>query len=454
MSAISRAVAILSLTALALPLPAQVQFSPVNQALARSVSGQFIIHSGRPSATRGGRPGIANDGKLLQLEPSYVAVSCERIKHALMEQLGDSGGWRGKIYIALHPAQTSEDEITLICERFRDGWNYRLNVPNPVEPVRFVRALVQALLLEQANRGAAKRSAEIPLWLTEGLTQQVLTAHGQQVLLAPPQLQVNRLNIRPTVVDTRRTEAAALARSALGEREPLSLEELSWPKENQLGGPDAEVYRLSAQLFVAELLRFKDGRDCLGTMLAELPVCYNWQTAFLRAFRPHFERQLDVEKWWTLQAVAVNGRDPGTLWSLAESWSRLGDIFQVTVEMRRRATDLPTTTLMPLTAVIRDWDFAQQSPVVYAKITELDLARQRVAGEFLPLVDDYRRLLANYLTQRGRVGLNSGKANTSTARSVMRATLKQLEALDQQREQARPVPPPATAKVDETVVRP
>jgi len=452
MSAIPRAIAILSLMALAIPV--QAQFSPVNSALARSVSGQFIVHGGRTVTARATPGGFAGDGKLLQLEPSFVVVSCERIKQALTEQLGDSGLWRGKIYIAMQPAQTTGDEITLICERFRDGWNYRLNMPNPVEPVRFVRALVQVLLLEQANRAAAARSAEIPLWLTEGLTQQILTAHGQQVLLAPPQRQGNRLSVQPSVVDTRREEAATIARRGLGEREPLSLEELSWPKEDQHGGPDAEVYRLSAQLFVAELLRFKDGRACLGRMLTDLPGCYNWQTALLRAFRPHFERQLDVEKWWTLQVAHASGRDPGALWSPAESWARLGEILQVPVEVRRQKADLPTTILMPLATVIRDWDFAKQTPVVRTKLTELDLARQRVAEEFLPLVDDYRHLLANYLAQRGQVGLTGGKVNSPTARSVMRETSKKMEALDQRREQVRPTPSAATAKADQAVPRP
>ena len=453
MSAISRAITSFSLTVLALTLPAQVQIGPVTSALARSVSGQFVIHGGRASTPRSRPPAIANDAKLLQLEPSYVAVSCERIKQALAEQLGDSGGWRGKIYIALQPAQTSEDEITLICERFRDGWNYRLNVPNPVEPVRFVRGLVQTLLLEQANRGAAARAAEIPLWLTEGLTQQILTAQGRQVLLPPPHIQVNRLNLQPTLMETRRTEAATLVRRALGEREPLSLDALSWPKMNQLSGPEAEVYQLSAQLLVAELLRLKDGQAQLALMLAALPGCYNWQTAFLRAFHPHFERQLDLEKWWTLQTVPANGRVAGALWSPAESWTRLEEVFQVSAEVRRNKADLPSSTLLPLATVIRDWDFAQQSPVVRAKLTELDLTRQRVAGGFLPLVDDYRRLLANYLEQRERVGSAGGKMNTPTAQSLTRETLRQLEALDRQREQARPARS-ATAKVDEPAPRP
>jgi hypothetical protein len=104
--------------------------------------------------------------------------------------------------------------------------------------------------------------------------------------------------------------------------------------------------------------------------------------------------------------------------------------------------------------VIRDWDFARQSPVVRTKLTELDLARQRVAGEFLPLVDDYRQLLANYLTQRGQLGRTSVRVNPPTARSVMRDALKQLEVLDQQREKVRPTPPETTAKVNEAAPQP
>jgi hypothetical protein len=104
--------------------------------------------------------------------------------------------------------------------------------------------------------------------------------------------------------------------------------------------------------------------------------------------------------------------------------------------------------------VIRDWDFARQSPVVRTKLTELDLARQRVAGEFLPLVDDYRQLLANYLTQRGQLGRTSVRVNPPTARGVMRETLKQLEALDQQRGRSRPAPRETTARANETAPQP
>jgi hypothetical protein len=427
------------------------QIRPNSPGLARSISGQFIVHGGAHVDTTASG-GLINNGTLLQLEPSYVVVSCERIKHAVTEELGDAGLWRGKIYISLQRAETTQQEITFIAERFRDGWNYRLLVPNPVEPVRFIRALVQALLLEQANRRNPTHAAEIPLWLTEGVTQQILATRGQQVLLSPPKQQGNRLSIQPTTVDTRRSEASFLARAALGDRTAMTLQELSWPKDNQLEGPDAELYRLSSQLFVAELLRLPEGRARMVKMLAELGGCYNWQTAFFRAFQPHFERQLDVEKWWTLQLVQGTGRNLAGLWSPEESWSRLGEILQLSVETRQTKTDLPKATVLPLATAIREWDLERQIPLLRTKLTELHLARHRTADSLLPLVDAYRDLLTHYVTQRTLPGasLGNNKRNSVSARNLVRDTLKQLAALEQQREAAQPAALSVTAKAGAT----
>jgi hypothetical protein len=322
-----------------------------------------------------------------------------------------------------------------------------LIVPNPVEPMRLIRALIQALLLEQANRRNPTHTAEIPLWLTEGLTQQVMATRGAAVLLAPPQAQANHLSVQRTVVDTRRNQGSFLAREALGERAPMTLQELSWPKDNQLEGPDAELYRLSSQLFVAELLRVPEGRARLLKMLEELGGCYNWQTAFFRAFQPHFERQLDVEKWWTLQLVQGAGRNLAGAWSPEESWTRLSEIVQLSVEMRQAKADLPTTTLVPLATAISDWDLPRQIPILQGKLKELHLARNRMAEALLPLVDGYRDVLGRYLTQRTQpgAGLGGSKRNTINARNLVRDTLKQLTTLEQQREAARPAALSATA---------
>ncbi|MSU59504.1 MAG: hypothetical protein EXS35_15260 [Pedosphaera sp.] len=409
---------------------------------ARSVSGQFTVHVEPAVRSFARAPEFANDANLIKLEAPLVITSCERIKQWLTGELGDKSQWRGKIFISLHPAQTADDEITFTTERFKGSWAYRLDVPNPVNRTRFVRAVVLALLQERANRNARDRSAEIPLWLTEGFAQQLLASRSREVFLVPPPVAVGRFTPNPsgTLVETRRTSSVAAARRDLGERVPLTLEALSWPKEDQLAGPDAAAYSQTARLFVAELLSFKDGRDCLRALLAELPSYLNWQTAFLRAFQPHFQRQLDVEKWWTLSVANRTGREAGATWLPEESWRRLDEMLRVSIAVRGAKTEMPLAAEVPLITVVRDWDFMRQTPVLRAKLKELDFARQRVAEEILPLVDDYRRVLANYLDHRGRAGLalTGARGNIPAAKTFLQDTLKQLEALEARRQEMKP----------------
>lgn len=417
----------------------RAQVFPLESAAARSLSGQFIVFH---RALAGRTPDFSGDSRLVQLEPALLTVMCERVKQALGEDLGVSGQWRGKILLTLHTAQSAEDGIGFLAEHFKDGWVYRLDLPNPVQRTRLVRAVVQAVLLEQANRAAGARSAEIPLWLSEGLLRHLLVTRGMDVLLPPPLANENRLRLDRRVVESRRTNALALARLALGERPPLTLEELSWPKDDQLAGPDAERYQISAHLLVAELLRFEDGRECLRRTLAELPNYLNWQLAFLRGFQPHFTRQLDAEKWWALQTESVTGRDANGLWPLAESWAKFDQLLQVPVQVRRQKTEIPGASVVTMATVIGEWDFARQAPTLQHKLAELNSARLRMAAELLPLLDEYRRLLGDYLTRRDdRAAILSGQRGAVTnVRMLVRATLKQLELLEAQRQQLKPKP--------------
>src|SRR5512140_3656676 len=68
----------------------------------QSRSGQFLVHSETattPSLMRG--PSSAG-GTLVSLEPEPVAVFCERIKQALLRELGLGDHWQGQIHVRLH----------------------------------------------------------------------------------------------------------------------------------------------------------------------------------------------------------------------------------------------------------------------------------------------------------------------------------------------------------------
>jgi hypothetical protein len=429
----------------ALGAAAGAQFAPADTFSARSISGQFIVSGSRQASPLASAPDLATNALFVQLEPALLAVSCERFKQALWRELGTTAPWRGRIYLALHPAQSTNEGVTIISEHFTDGWAYRLELPDSLERVRFVRAMVQVLLREYANRSAGERSAEIPAWLTEGLSQQLIASREIELVL-PPRRSVNGLAIRPTVMETRKSDPLEAARRQLREHPPLTLEELNWPAEEQFSGDTGELYRGSAQVFVNELLALNDGRACLRAMLENLPQFFNWQTAFLRAFRSHFGRQLDVEKWWALQSARYTGRDPGQTWTMEESWDKLDAILRTPVQIRASAGAMPARAEVPLQTIVSEWVPVLQTQVLGGKLRELELAQSRAAQELAGLVDAYRRVLGAYLQGRDKLGFVGSVGKPSPAfRHLVGETLKQLNALDARRQALRPEPNPAPA---------
>lgn len=414
--------------------------------VARSASGQFIAY-GAPDRNSPLAGSLAADENFLPLQPALLVVACERIKRELAALLNDRTAWQGKIFLVAHPARAVDEPLTLASERVAGGWQYRLALPDPIERTRLLRALVQVLLRERAGRAARDHAPDVPAWLAEGLAEHLLQTRGAELLPPAPRWQVGALTLTPLNVTRRWRDPLENARRVLHEQPPLTLEELSWPAPEQLEGPDAARFRANAQVFVAELLRLPEGGARLNAMLDHLAACYNWQTAFFRAFGPWFERPIDVEKWWALQVTHYTGRDLSRAWSLPVSWARLDEALQVPAQIRRRRDELPETTTVPLAAVIRDWDYARQEPALRERQRALELLRLRVAQELVGLVDEYRRLLALYLERRARLGMDApGLTRPSLdVRLLIRDTLQRLGELESKRARLRPKPESETA---------
>jgi hypothetical protein len=420
---------------LLLPLAARAQFSPAEAVSASSTSGQFIVTGGQAFSRLASLPVIVANTNLVRLEPALLAVSAERLKESLRLQLGisRSAAWSGKIFLSLHPAQSPDENITIITSRFLNRWNYRVELPDVVSRARLSRALTAALLLEFANRGAQSRSTEIPAWLTDGLSQQLSTAGATQNILSLPNKIVNDIAVANIDATLRGLDPMAGAREALKNSPALTFDQLSWPTDAQLSGVDCGAYRASAQLFVSSLLGLQDGPAHLRTMLQNLPQYYNWQTAFLNAFSDRFSRPLDVEKWWALQVVDFAAQSPGPQWSPAASRDRLNEILSVPVELRNASNSLPSRAEISLQAVIRNFDFAQQAPVLQTRLRDLSLAKFRMAAPLAALTDAYRRVIQDYLEMNNSSAPLSARHAPSSQNRGADVAQKKLNALDTQR---------------------
>lgn len=427
---------------------AGAQFAPQEAVSVRSMSGQFIVGSSAMGPVEYALSSLAADANSISLEPSLVVVSCERIKQAVWSELGVSGQWSGKIIISLRPARSVDDPITVVCNRFRNVWDYQLDMPQTVDRRRFLGAIVRTVLLELANRNSGARSAEIPAWLGEGLTEQLLASRKVEIMLPPPRkVMAQGLMMSVATVDTNRFDPLETARRTLQANPPLALDQLSWPTRVQLAGDDGGVYHAGAQVFVSELLHLRNGHACMSAMLNELGQCYNWQTAFFHAFKPHFTQLLDLEKWWALQMVNFTGYDPTRFFSPEESWRKLDEILLARAEVRHKPDEMPSRSEFTLQTAIVEWDFALQRQALENKLQALDFLRLRIAPELAGLLNEYRQILADYLKRRGQAAftLPGARPPAPTVKGVVQETLRQLNALDERRMALKPQPGPTTA---------
>jgi hypothetical protein len=418
------------------------QSSFPNTSATRSVSGQFIV-AGTAGSRLAATPGIATNASFVRLEPALLAVSAERFKESLVRKLNPElqglnplTAPRGKIFLVLHPAQSSDETVTIVSRHAPDGWTYQVQLPDVVSRTRLARALTSVLLLQLANRDAVARCAEVPAWFADGLSGELLAIDWQQVILSSPARMIAGQPTSGILLNARGMDALAGVRRILRDNAALTFEQLSWPDEAQLSGMDGGAYRASAQLFVDDLLELKDGPAHLRTMLATLPEVYNWQTAFHSAFQDDFPRPLDVEKWWALQVVNFVSRDPGPAWTPEVSRARLAEILSVAVEMRAASNTLPTHAEISFQAVIRNFDQSQQAGILQIKLRDLELSQLRMATPFAVLADGYRRALADYLDpgKRARPVPRFGRHPVVILPPPTAAeTLEKLDALDAQR---------------------
>lgn len=434
-----RSLSVLLLATAVFPAAARAGIPMLDAAITRSsVSGQFVAIGLNPSLSSNRPPFAVTNAELVRLDPALLAVAAESVKRAVWRQLGVDllAPWRGRIFLALHPAVSPDEPVAIISTRFAGVWNYRIELPNVVTRTRLTRALTGAVLLELANRdNPGDHAAETPAWLTEGLAQQLLAAGAQEMILAPPDKLVNGVLASQITLDRRGVDDLARARSVLHEGPTLTFEQLSWPEDAQLRDEDGGVYRASAQLFVNVLLALNDGPQNLRAMLQLLPRSHNWQTAFRAAFRADFPQPIDVEKWWALQAVGFDSRDAGPLWTPAASRDKLDEILRVAVEMRPAPTNLPVHAAISLQSVIRNFTYARQKDVLQIKLRQLELAHWRMAPQFLLLTDAYRRVLAAYLGEGAAPAPGKIPQPSPGAPSKRKAAeaIKKLDTLDAQR---------------------
>ena len=390
-----------------------------------SRSSQFIVH--RPAGFQNYIPAEANlDPRIVRLEPDLLAVSAERIKAALLKELLLPDRYRGKIHLVLRERKAAEQPIAIISTRYRDRWQFQVEIPDRIEEAKLMEGVVQVLLLELVTRDLAPRCPDLPAWLVQGLAAHLVAAASSPFILRP--------EVR-TMREVMPVNPAYEATEFLRTNTPLTFTELSLPSMSYRSEEEQDAQRYSAQLLVSELLELPGGRAGLLTMLRASPQCWNWQTAFFSAFSSRFQRMLDVEKWWSLHLVDLLGRDQRQTWPHEASLLKLDEILLSPVQTRLGINDLPVLTQVPLQEILRQGDPKTQKAMLNQKINQLAVIGLNLSPKCGRLADRYQNILESYLQNRERLAYAPSLKMNPALRNllVINAAIKQLDALDAER---------------------
>lgn len=401
----------------------------------RSTSGQFIVSGLRPVAPSAAGNPVSTNILLLELAPAPLMVSCERVKQALLQELGARDAWRSPIQVAINPVMTNNQSPVIGARPQRDGWQYRVEVPTRISDARLVRGLVHVLLLEIANRGAGMRSAEIPLWLSEGLTQELLRSGPGVLTLMAPQRTVNQVSQFPSGWQGIRPDPLQAVRERLQAHAAFSLSRLGEVQADQLSEETWRTFQACAHLLVHELLRLPDGRWAMQNLLARSSQFLNWQSAFFAAFQAHFPRMLDAEKWWSVVLTHFTGLDPNQAWRPGVAAEKLAEALRPAVLVPGAHPDQTKRSRMTLQELINGWDYPRQRVVLSSAVQQLVLQRVWMPPEYRVLADEYVRTVQEYLRLRDMSPLarTFSRQPFQSAQSLARDAVNQLNQLDERR---------------------
>ncbi|MGZ5545634.1 MAG: hypothetical protein ACXWIU_13260, partial [Limisphaerales bacterium] len=229
-------------------------------------------------------------------------------------------------------------------------------------------------------------------------------------------------------------DALDVVREHLRHEQALSFQSLSWPDAENAGGRSAGIYRDSAQLLVHELLHLKRGRAELHNMILALPAYKNWQFTFLAAFRPHFQKILDVEKWWALTCVSFAGSQATEKWTTEETRRRLQDLLDVPVEVHVTADRMPAAAEITLQEVIQHWEPVAEAEAVNRTLAGLHLVQWHCAPELNKTISGYITTLQNYLHDRDRGQKIFRGPHAARVASLKKKVCLELDKLDAQRD--------------------
>ncbi len=437
-------------------------FSPHSEDVARSSSGQFVVFRA------GGKPGGSSHRIIPQEYQNHklLAISCERIKQAVLESFGLKDSWNGQITghgkVKIYFEEKPREKLPpVVVQRVYSparmgviaGWQYRVLVNGVVEEEVMVRAIVQIVLETITTRPGQNKLAEIPPWLIEGLVQFLKNRPGPSLV---PTSEIGRGNSSPYYfadskwkgkspgdlfphykTDQRIHRYAPFkeVRSRISGKTPLTFSLLSYPESELFEGDSWQTYKDFSHILFHQLKSMKQGSAYFKEFLNLIPNYLNWQLAFLEAFGEIFTRPIDIEKWWAVNLMLFLEKEDMNYWHKWLAMERLDQLLKIPVNLRVQRNSAPIQSTVSLSDVIREWNLGQVREAFLQKMLGLQALRIRTPPRIALLVDGYLEVIRVYVAKTQRLDWNrNGKGlGDRNLRVLISGLLKRLETLEENR---------------------
>ena len=294
--------------------------------------------------------------------------------------------------VVINPAWPKDTPLKIDSNPFSDGWQYTVVVPDRIEWTRWVRAMAEVVLLDQANPDPRRDLAPIPLWLSEGASQLLVSSSGRE-LVPEPNREFKELG--------RHFDPLPAILGRLEGRSILDFATLSFPSESTLSDEAQFVaYQASAALLVHELPRNAAQSDSIRSLLGQLQSHLNWQSAMLQAWSGRFHTLLEVEKWWAVQSSFRQLRNPSKLWSKDATLVQLRSILLESVASGGTNQIAAAASTLRLSDVVLNWEFTSQAEVLERKLTQLANLFPLADPDLVPLIQETHQILSEYRVAR------------------------------------------------------
>ena len=379
---------------------------------------------------------------IIILSPELLTVSAERIKEGLLQQLGDNDRWRGKIRFHFAKGKSNPNLFQVNSNKYSNGWQYHVKLSPKIKREVWLRGCVAVCLLEMANRMAGDRSAEVPIWLIDGIATEL--QESALVDLSPNyanQVQIGGVNpglgqITPT---QRRFDPLVATRRYLGSNVPVSVAELFVPTSAHISGEKRELFRRSSHFFFRQLAALPAGKASLLHFLGSVSGYLNWQQAFFPSFEERFTTMLELEKWWSVALTDLTQLTPVSSWSIPDSLAYLDRIIHPAALVGKNRNELAQRKTFSLQEMVTQWDYADQRTTLEQTMNRLRVLSIYCHPKLRQVVAGYSAALSNYVQQRQQVGFEPdrrGQGRLRASRVIDKAT-KEFNRLDRQKEALR-----------------